>query len=75
MLHRTRHLFIRQQTSVISRSGAGHRCHDATQYDEMGYGVAIPTEEVVAFLTACEKGDTQVVSFPLLSERFEDFKK
>lgn len=34
-----------------------------TQYDNLGYGVAIPTEEIVAFLSACRDEDTEVVEF------------
>jgi serine protease Do len=32
------------------------------QYDNLGYGVAIPTEEIIKFLTACSEGGGNVAS-------------
>lgn len=51
---------------LVSRtpeSGDGEAARIMAEYDNLGYGVAIPTEEIIAFLSACNKKDTEVVDF------------
>jgi hypothetical protein len=33
------------------------------QYDNLGYGVAIPSDEIVEFVTSCQAGDGDTVQF------------
>ena len=33
------------------------------QYDDLGYGIAIPAEEIGRFLHACQTNDTSLVDF------------
>ena len=51
---------------LVSRqpvSAEGESAEFFTQYDNLGYGVAIPTEEIIAFLSACRDEDTEIVEF------------
>lgn len=45
----------------ISCEGEGASLY--AHYDNLGYGVAIPTEEIIAFLTACQNQDVETVDF------------
>ena len=42
------------------------------EYDNLGYGVVIPTEEIIKFLTACSKNDLTLVS--RVDSRMIDYK-
>jgi S1-C subfamily serine protease len=51
---------------IVSRqpiSDAGGPNDFYAQYDNLGYGIAIPTEEITKFLTACHRNDESAVTF------------
>ena len=51
---------------LVSRqpmSPAGEGDEFYAQYDDLGYGVAIPSEQIISFLEACRNEDSETVQF------------
>lgn len=52
---------------LVSRQPISSKAEDgatlAAQYDDLGYGVAIPAEEVFEFLNACEENNSDIADF------------